>query len=83
MTTDAEREAQIRDQDYCLPSHGYHVARRLWAEHVVWHNPPELGHAFIGIRKQLTEDRIIERLDRMAAERTVLAAILGGSRNER
>lgn len=47
---------------------------------VVWENPPELGHAFIKIRKQMAEQRIIERLDRLTAEGHVFAAIIGSPR---
>lgn len=53
----------------------------IWGNHVVWHNPEDLGHAFIKIRKQSAELRIIERMDRRIANEHVVCAILGAPRN--
>jgi hypothetical protein len=52
----------------------------VFGDHVVWHNPEDIGHAFIGIRKQMAEDRIIERMMKRWEQEIVVAAILGSER---
>ncbi len=44
---------------------------------LVWENPPELGHAFIKLRKQQAESRIIERIFHEWQEEQIIAAIMG------
>jgi hypothetical protein len=31
-------------------------------DELIWYNHPEIGHAFIKLRKQLLEEQIIERM---------------------
>lgn len=52
----------------------------VFGDHVVWYNPADIGHAFIGLRKQRAEDRIIERMMQRWTDETVVAAILGADR---
>lgn len=54
----------------------------VFGDHVVWSNPPELGHVFIKLRKQRAQDRIIERMEARRAGASVVAAIIGGERLE-
>jgi hypothetical protein len=54
----------------------------VYGDHVVWHNPADIGHAFIGLRKHMAELRIIERMERRWADEVVVAAILGSHRRE-
>lgn len=61
------------------------VLRGAWQDGVfgdviVWRNPVDLGHAFIKLRKQSAENRIIERMERRQADAVVVAAVVGGTR---
>lgn len=44
-----------------MPSYG--EGSSLWVDGVrVWHNPQGIGHAFVGYRKGVAEQNLIERL---------------------
>jgi hypothetical protein len=43
-------------------------SKLLLGDQVIWKNPPKLGHAFIGLRKQIREEELCARLAAFKAQ---------------
>lgn len=39
------------------------MSKLLLGDHVIWENPPDLGHFGIKLRKQIREHEICDRID--------------------